>query len=815
MYLPNNNKRAVFAAASAFFLAALYVFSGIIFYPGYIPGYRDASQFYYPLFLYLQDCFHSGEIPLWTPYFNLGFPLVANATTALFYSPCWILALPIPPWLAFNAYIMGHTLFAGWSMFFCLRKWNRSVSGSALGAASYALGGIVLFQYSNLIYLVSASWLPLGLYAFDSVLRKPTLKRIFFSGAVLAFMTLGGDVQTAYNLGIIALMASVIKILFLNRKRAVVNTSDDVAVSRFRLFNKTVTYACILAAVALAGFALAAVQIIPSLELACFSDRFSTDASIAAAEVKYNFSLPPWRLAEFFIPEFSGRQFPVYSRWIDVIPGSDTAAWVVSLYMGTIPFLLACFAFRFRNGSSLRVWISWIVIIALAASMGRMSVGYFLQTVGFWTESEYFRERISSGWGGVYWLMSVIFPGYDAFRYPAKWLTVAAAGISVLSAFGWDSLWKRCRTQRYFAFVCVGMAGIIALWACIAGEVIPHYMSGLYSCSYGPYSASFPVALLFSAAGLLIASGLILFSKNRNSQNVKALIVLLVVADGAFYSARLIAPVPAWIWEKDETCISLKRTCKIGDSWLPESFKSASSPNRETELARWNFVSLCGYNSLYRRAPDMRYGGTVMLSDYSRFLEAGRRQGRAAELPLCSLIAKKERDDIVVLTSNKKCWQDGKMIPTPQGEISGEKLVELALDSPVSSCVLEHSANRILLKIQADNAGTLAMPCQYYPGWHARLSWIETDKYGDSLPVLPGRSRFHKAPVYKIGGVFQAVDIPASGTWTVELTYRPTSLIIGLIVSSLAWIYVFTQTWSVAHTIPIFSFFCSVKKERR
>ena len=40
--------------------------------------------------------------------------------------------------------------------------------------------------------------------------------------------------------------------------------------------------------------------------------------------------------------------------------------------------------------------------------------------------------------GGLYWLMTVLLPGYVQFRYPAKLLVIAAVALSVLSARGWD-----------------------------------------------------------------------------------------------------------------------------------------------------------------------------------------------------------------------------------------------------------------------------------------------------------------------------------------------------------------------------------------
>ena len=47
--------------------------------------------------------------------------------------------------------------------------------------------------------------------------------------------------------------------------------------------------------------------------------------------------------------------------------------------------------------------------------------------------------------GGLYWLMTVVLPGYVYFRYPAKLLVIAALGLSMLAARGWDDALSRLK----------------------------------------------------------------------------------------------------------------------------------------------------------------------------------------------------------------------------------------------------------------------------------------------------------------------------------------------------------------------------------
>ena len=53
-----------------------------------------------------------------------------------------------------------------------MRGWGTTWFGSALASLAYAFGAPILFQYCNVIYLVGAAWLPLGVHAVDRWVRR-------------------------------------------------------------------------------------------------------------------------------------------------------------------------------------------------------------------------------------------------------------------------------------------------------------------------------------------------------------------------------------------------------------------------------------------------------------------------------------------------------------------------------------------------------------------------------------------------------------------------------------------------------------------
>jgi hypothetical protein len=77
------------------------------------------------------------------------------------------------------------------------------------------------------------------------------------------------------------------------------------------------------------------------------------------------------------------------------------------------------------------------------------------------------------------------------------------------------------------------------------------------------------------------------------------------------------------------------------------------------------------------------------------------------------------------------------------------------------------------LEIEAPGPGSVALSQLWYPRWRA---------------VLVGASGERVATIVRVFGGWQAVEIPAAGSWALRMTYDPTKDWIALGVSGLAWI---------------------------
>ncbi len=195
-----RTRAAAIALAIVPMAAAFVVCYGAALFGGRQFAYRDAGHYYYPLHQRVQREWSEGRWPLWEPEENAGMPLLGNPTAAVFYPGKLVFAMLPYPWAA-RVYVVAHTALAWAAMLVLMRGWGASGPAASLSALAYAFAAPVLFQSCNIIFLVGAAWLPLGLHAVDRWVRQRRLGGLLELAAVLAMQALGGDPETAYLLG--------------------------------------------------------------------------------------------------------------------------------------------------------------------------------------------------------------------------------------------------------------------------------------------------------------------------------------------------------------------------------------------------------------------------------------------------------------------------------------------------------------------------------------------------------------------------------------------------------------------------------------
>jgi hypothetical protein len=586
-----------------------------------VVGFRDSGYLYYPMFEAIDAVWASGKIPLWNPYCNFGLPVVADGTSSVFYPGKLVflarfLAYPS----RYGIYLSMHVLLAAIGTYWMARFFKCNRAGATLAAVSYAFGGPVIFQVTNVIYLVSAAWLPIALVCVWQLLATRRLGWAVAGGGVCAMMILGGDPQMVYHVGLIAIASIFWQMA----------ASFDVKVGIKQL-------ACLAGMVVVTSM-MAAVQLIPSADLTARSERSAGDRVVNlyscmtnggqeenglsqllknedAIVGQFQFSLAPWSLAEMLAPNISGRPFPRHSRWVDSLPAADRM-WYPSLYIGLVVVLLAATKFRLWGRDYRSVWFSRILVVFLLGAFGWYGL--------VWAWREIFGAAVVGGevWaapvGGVYWWMSVCLPKYFVFRYPAKLFVVANLAMCLLAGRSLNDMGRRNLGVAFkrMSLVLAALFALALMASLVWGQdwVASLKIQELDGATlYGPFQSELAVrqivlsllhavVVMVCLSGLLVGQGRCLLIHDRLPKNRFVWgLVLLTAVDVAVANRWLLSEVPATVFTRplsDEESLDIladtgrPATLVYLSGQFPQQFRLESSPDRLQELMRWQLVSL-------------------------------------------------------------------------------------------------------------------------------------------------------------------------------------------------------------------------------
>lgn len=415
---------------------ALLLLSGALF-GGLVPLTFDLYLYFYPYREMAARAFRAGEVPLWNPHLFLGVPFLGNLQASFFY-PLNVLLYGLPAASQLTWGIWLHLALAGALTYAYLRRsLGTSPEASALGGVLFALGGTLgaLAEHPN--QLAASTWLPAVLLLLD--LGWPWLPVL---AAALGMVLLAGHGQAAY----LVLAASAAYALLGPPARWRERSAGTVRPSVSRL--------ALLAAGAAGGAALAAVQLLPALELAAHSQR--------AGGLPYweavSFSLSPRLLLQALLPPAEEGLFSEYVA-----------------YVGAAGLVLAALGLPLRRGRPAAVLTGLGLLLALG------------------------------GYNPLYYLLFRIVPGFDLFRAPARWLLLAAWGLACLAALGWERL-RRGELPQRLPLSPALVAALLAAGALLAVQSLPSVRTGLlwlvaagaaaYALRQPPQRAAASLALL-------------------------------------------------------------------------------------------------------------------------------------------------------------------------------------------------------------------------------------------------------------------------------------------------------------------------------
>ncbi|PIS31765.1 hypothetical protein COT42_00020 [Candidatus Saganbacteria bacterium CG08_land_8_20_14_0_20_45_16] len=742
--------------------------------------FSDLTFYFYPYRYFMVECLKQGVIPLWNPNLLLGYPFLATLQTGFFY-PLSLLYLLLPFDLAFNWFLLLHYPLAAFFMYLLARDLKRSLAAASASGLVFAFCGYSLSVLHMPTTLASIIWVPLVLLTFRKLLAGPaaalwsTGLRLILFALTLTLVFLGGEPTISYCT--LLLLLGYLLIFDLPQF--------------WRGLGYLIAGWCLSAA-------LAAVQLLPFLELLAHSSRLS---GLTFTEAAY-FSLEPRKLLEFLLPYFFHlTEFP----WVET-------GWLKVPYLGIVPLTLALLALLFHQDR--RRWL-----LVGAALLLLLVIGGSYSPIP------------------LYALLFKYVPGFGFFRYPIKFVFLLVFLLAVAVGFALDLLWQLGpRLKKGLEIILLGWLVLFGLSLCLAKQPVVFWLllqplfSQEISQGLTPYltqitvprdlanlllSQALVLVLLFWAwvgAGRLVRrpfflAGLValiffdLFSANANSN--------LVVNQSEYK----IVPPNVLRLKQDQSlfrCFASPRLYFKARSETVNDFYHyplalAALRNRlcPNQNMLFGLVQVDGYESIRGVDQEEMIKRIALLDrlDQTRVLDLLNIKylvtaGRLAQpgYKLVSYNPKDAKGTPIFLYENQhvlpraflvkqaRIIKDRRKILAylfsnqfePQREVILEadphQAIDQAKPNGLSDQVLvkEYSPNRVRLEVVSSQDQFLFLSDWYYPGWQATVA---------GQPVVIRRANY----------MFRAIRV-GPGRQTVEFVYRPASFIVGAAISLLTWL---------------------------
>jgi hypothetical protein len=384
--------------------------------------FGDIARFFYPTRLLYANALATGRLPLWTPELLMGFPLFAEMQTGALYPIHLLLYRILPIDLAINYDILSHLAWLAAGVFLFARARKTSIVGSSIVAFAFVSGGFGAGRITHMSVLAVAAWLPWSLLLYERWRQSTRLRYWVLLVFVFAVQMVAGHPQFIF-LNVLTFIFYAVGAAFGLLDGSPPNSSleqvetDNVGsqVGRIRPtlrglairafgFPRRITLALLPVLTVLLGAGIAAVQLLPTAELAQASARAGGVTEAFFTQFSYN----PLYLALLLDPFVLGNPYPRVS--VEVVA-----------YLGAFPILLAGLAvFRMRDRSTM-FWL------ALAA-------GSFLLALG----------GLNPLYRGLRFL-----PLLNFFRVPARFLFPMSFALAMLAGHGFDALMERASLKGF------------------------------------------------------------------------------------------------------------------------------------------------------------------------------------------------------------------------------------------------------------------------------------------------------------------------------------------------------------------------------
>ena len=338
----------------------------------------------------------AGQLPLWDPDLQMGYPLIAISHLGFFYPLHLVLRQFLPGVLTLNISLFLHTILATVGMYLLLRQEKFQKQSSAIGAFVFAGTGFFVGRYYLTNVILPLSWTPLCLFLLSNWLKKKSYGSLLGLSIAIAMQVLLGQPQAA--------MISC----FCLAIYAIAHFFTDIKKTSLRLIP--------LIPAAILTILLSYTQIIPTFSVIPYSDR--VDAMLP--KELYEFNLPFSHLVSWVFPH----AFGYHENYIGAKNETELSSWLGITVLSLL--LIGIFSIK-RMPKRLLIFVTLLTILSLLMSSGETSPLY-----------RYLVEH--------HWL--------DSLAIPARWILLLIIAISFMTTYGAEALVKMSKNKRTIMLAC-------------------------------------------------------------------------------------------------------------------------------------------------------------------------------------------------------------------------------------------------------------------------------------------------------------------------------------------------------------------------
>jgi len=346
----------------------------------------------------------AGRLPLWAPGMMNGFPLFAEGQVGALYPVNLVLYRLLPAYWAVSYQNLIHLIWAAWGMYVLIRGYGYGIASAILAGIIFSFNGFVISHLIHVPLITALSWLPWLVFLAMHFIRAHQVQK-HWGGWFLA-LTFAIAMQMLAGFPQVTLLSAMTVFVFALidfQARGQKNWQDIARLGIPWLF----------------GTGIAAVQLIPTLELAQYSERVNRLGNAFWS----SYSLPLSMLEGLFFP----RGIPNHG---------NNELWN---YVGVVPLVLAFIAPIIQRSR----WTMFLVMFAL--------VGILLAV------------------GDVNPLFPLIsrLPIINYFRAPARYMLFFLISATLLSATTFQFLSQRLYVVQLSKkhFVLAGIFAVMDLGA--------------------------------------------------------------------------------------------------------------------------------------------------------------------------------------------------------------------------------------------------------------------------------------------------------------------------------------------------------------